>query len=214
MGISHPCPAQVVALCARGLVPGQQKGAKFPTSKAPSSAVFHSFRLIFGRAIISRNGLEALMLFRNARARNTHVEATLNHPFAAQAGAAATSPTAARTRAPAAGPAASARPAASTTPTSAACSGPRRTSGATSTRAAAPPGIRPAAPRTAPRLAGRLRDGHGQGHGPLLRVRAPRLPLRRAVLPVAVPRALRAPRPPRLGLPGLRRKQRRADAGR
>ncbi|EGB08781.1 hypothetical protein AURANDRAFT_25988, partial [Aureococcus anophagefferens] len=25
-----------------------------------------------------------LMLFRNARARNTHVEATLNHPFAAQ----------------------------------------------------------------------------------------------------------------------------------
>ena len=33
--------------------------AKFPTSKAPLSAVFHSFRLIFGRAIISRNGLEA-----------------------------------------------------------------------------------------------------------------------------------------------------------
>ena len=69
-------------------------------------------------------------------------------------------------------------------------------------------------PVHAPRLAGRLRDGHGQGHGPLLRVRAPRLPLRRAVLPVAVPRALRAARPPRLGLPGLRRGQRRADAGR
>ena len=39
--------------------PGQEKRAKFPTSKAPISAVFHSFRLIFGRAIISRNGLEA-----------------------------------------------------------------------------------------------------------------------------------------------------------
>ena len=38
---------------------GQQKRAKFPTSKAHISAVFHSFRLIFGRAIISRNGLEA-----------------------------------------------------------------------------------------------------------------------------------------------------------
>jgi MFS superfamily sulfate permease-like transporter len=38
---------------------GQDKRAKFPTSKAPISAVFHSFRLIFGRAIISRNGLEA-----------------------------------------------------------------------------------------------------------------------------------------------------------
>ena len=43
--------------------PGQQKGAKFPTSKAHISVVFHSFRLIFGRAIISRNGLEAWMLF-------------------------------------------------------------------------------------------------------------------------------------------------------
>ena len=41
----------------------QQKCAKFPTSKAHISAVFHSFRLIFGRAIISRNGLEAWMLF-------------------------------------------------------------------------------------------------------------------------------------------------------
>ena len=38
---------------------GQHKRAKFPTSKAPISAVFHSFWLIFGRAIISRNGLEA-----------------------------------------------------------------------------------------------------------------------------------------------------------
>ena len=38
---------------------GQHKRAKFPTSKAPISANFHSFRLIFGRAIISRNALEA-----------------------------------------------------------------------------------------------------------------------------------------------------------
>jgi len=42
---------------------GQDKRAKFPTSKPPISAGFHSFRLIFGRAIISRNGLEAWMLF-------------------------------------------------------------------------------------------------------------------------------------------------------
>ncbi|KAH8072132.1 polysaccharide pyruvyl transferase [Aureococcus anophagefferens] len=35
---------------------GQEKRATFPTSKAPISAVFHSFRLIFGRATISRNG--------------------------------------------------------------------------------------------------------------------------------------------------------------
>ena len=50
---------------------GQEKRAKFPTSKAPISAVFHSFRLIFGRAIISRNGLEAWMLFPE-RARAEH----------------------------------------------------------------------------------------------------------------------------------------------
>jgi hypothetical protein len=50
---------------------GQDKRAKFPTSKAPISAVFHSFRLIFGRAIISRNGLEAWMLFPE-RARAEH----------------------------------------------------------------------------------------------------------------------------------------------
>jgi hypothetical protein len=53
------------------LGPGQEKRAKFPTSKAPISAVFHSFRLIFGRAIISRNGLEAWMLFPE-RARAEH----------------------------------------------------------------------------------------------------------------------------------------------
>ena len=50
---------------------GQQKRAKFPTSKAPFSAVFYSFRLIFGRAIISRSGLEAWMLFWE-RARAEH----------------------------------------------------------------------------------------------------------------------------------------------
>ena len=44
---------------AGGRHPGQDKRAKFPTSKPHISAVFHSFRLIFGRAIISRNGLEA-----------------------------------------------------------------------------------------------------------------------------------------------------------
>ena len=48
---------------------GQQKRAKFPTSKAHISAVFHSFRLIFGRAISSWSALEAWALFRNARAR-------------------------------------------------------------------------------------------------------------------------------------------------
>ena len=53
------------------VAPGQEKGAKFPTSKAPISVVFRSFRLIFGRAIISRNGLEAWMLFPK-RARAEH----------------------------------------------------------------------------------------------------------------------------------------------
>ena len=51
--------------------PGQETSAKFPTSKAPISAVLHSFRLILGRAIISRNGLEAWMLFPE-RARAEH----------------------------------------------------------------------------------------------------------------------------------------------
>ena len=50
---------------------GREKRAKFSTSKAPLSAAFHSFRLIFGRAIISRNGLEAWMLFPE-RARAEH----------------------------------------------------------------------------------------------------------------------------------------------
>ena len=50
---------------------GQQKRAKFPTSKAHISAVFHSFWLIFGRAIISRDGLGAWMLL-SERARAEH----------------------------------------------------------------------------------------------------------------------------------------------
>ena len=59
------------SLVLRGVcLTGQEKRAKFPTSKA-ISAGFHSFRLIFGRAIISRNGLEASMLFPE-RARAEH----------------------------------------------------------------------------------------------------------------------------------------------
>ena len=50
---------------------GQHERATFPTSKAPISAVFHSFWLILGRAIASRNGLEAWMLFPE-RARAEH----------------------------------------------------------------------------------------------------------------------------------------------
>ena len=42
---------------------GRTRERNSPTSKAPFSAVSHSFRLIFGRAIISRNGLEAWVLF-------------------------------------------------------------------------------------------------------------------------------------------------------
>ena len=51
--------------------PGPEKGANFPTSRAPISAVFYSFWLIFGRAIIARSGLEAWMLFFGTRARGT-----------------------------------------------------------------------------------------------------------------------------------------------
>jgi len=67
-----PCPARRRRSSrSRASRAVQQKRAKFPTSKAPISAVFHSFRLIFGRAIISRNGLEAWMLFPE-RARAEH----------------------------------------------------------------------------------------------------------------------------------------------
>ena len=51
--------------------PGQDKRAKFPTSKPHISAVFHSFRLIFGRAIISRSALDAWMLSWRARAERS-----------------------------------------------------------------------------------------------------------------------------------------------
>ena len=66
-----PQAPRVALVGQRARGPGQDKSAKFPTSKAPSSAGFHSFRLIFGRAIISRNGLEAWMLFPE-RARAEH----------------------------------------------------------------------------------------------------------------------------------------------
>ena len=59
MGKMREVVPLVVQLLGKRLESGQQKRAKFPTSKAHISAVFHSFRLIFGRAIISRNGLEA-----------------------------------------------------------------------------------------------------------------------------------------------------------
>ena len=60
-----PCPAKGLSVFM-GLArrhPGQHKRARFPTSKAHISAIFHSFRLTFGRAIISRNGLDAWMFF-------------------------------------------------------------------------------------------------------------------------------------------------------
>ena len=47
---------------------GQEKGANIPTSKARISVVFHSFRLSFGRVIISRNDLERKR-FASERAR-------------------------------------------------------------------------------------------------------------------------------------------------
>ena len=49
----------------------REKAATCPTSKAPLSAGFHSFRLIFGRAIISRSALDAWMFFPE-RARAEH----------------------------------------------------------------------------------------------------------------------------------------------
>ena len=59
--------------------PGRERGATFPTSKAPSSADSHSFRLFFGRAIIPRSVLEAWTLVSGTL--------TSNHPVPAQAGA-------------------------------------------------------------------------------------------------------------------------------
>ena len=59
----EPAPCPPGGRTCLEFAPGQEKRAKFPTSKARISAVFHSFRLIFGRTIISRNGLDAWMLF-------------------------------------------------------------------------------------------------------------------------------------------------------
>jgi len=44
-----------------GSAPAREKSARFPSSKAPLSAVVRSFRPMFGRAIISRRGLDAWM---------------------------------------------------------------------------------------------------------------------------------------------------------
>ena len=56
---------------------GRNRVRHWPTSKAPISVVFHSFRLILGRAIISRSGPETrVFFFGNARARGTP---TSNH---------------------------------------------------------------------------------------------------------------------------------------
>ena len=49
--------------------------------KAPLSVVSHSFRLILGRALISRSGPEAwVFFFLNVRAWNTHVESPFSCP--------------------------------------------------------------------------------------------------------------------------------------
>ncbi|KAH8050361.1 hypothetical protein JL720_15392 [Aureococcus anophagefferens] len=58
----------------RKCLAGQQKGAKFPTSKAPISAVFHSFRLIFGRAIIFWSGLAACLVAWHMQAVHDNIE--------------------------------------------------------------------------------------------------------------------------------------------
>ena len=50
---------------------GRQARATFPTSQAPSSTVVRSFRLILGRAIISRSALDAWMFLERARAERS-----------------------------------------------------------------------------------------------------------------------------------------------
>ena len=85
-------PALILVVTIFGLVlgsvgaflTGRETRATFPASKAPISVVFHSFRLIFGRAIISRNGLEAWVLFpkreRAEHSRRRDVESRLSCP--------------------------------------------------------------------------------------------------------------------------------------
>ena len=51
-------PREVVKLSLPAFLSGQEKGAKFPTSKAHISVVSHSVWLIFGRVIISRHDLD------------------------------------------------------------------------------------------------------------------------------------------------------------
>ena len=53
------------------VTPRAAKESEIPNFKGSYLGRFHSFRLIFGRAIISRNGLEAWMLFPE-RARAEH----------------------------------------------------------------------------------------------------------------------------------------------
>ena len=50
---------------------GGTRGRHSQLQRLLARPVFHSFRLMFGRAIISRNGLEAWMLFFGTRARGT-----------------------------------------------------------------------------------------------------------------------------------------------
>ena len=68
---------------------GRETGATFPTSKAPLSVAFHSFRLIFGRAIISRSALDARMLFleraRAEHSRRSDVESPVSRPGSSRA---------------------------------------------------------------------------------------------------------------------------------
>ena len=56
-GAKDPAEAFGVSLAA-GHRQGSTRVRRWPTSKAHISVVFHSFWLIFGRVIISRNGLE------------------------------------------------------------------------------------------------------------------------------------------------------------
>ena len=59
----QPLPLNWDATTQRGAKQGSTRVRRWPTSKAPISVVFHSFWLIFGRVIISRNGLEAWTFF-------------------------------------------------------------------------------------------------------------------------------------------------------
>ena len=62
---THLLDGCAVTLCAHvgrsdfGFDQGRKRVRSWPTSKAPIPVVCHSFRLIFGRVLISRGGLEA-----------------------------------------------------------------------------------------------------------------------------------------------------------